>query len=130
MKSPVTFFVGLFVLILCTVQFVLSWSPVRIIGIAVGIFFVIFGWLVGWTRSRTFTLILGHAAVAIGCLVSAYAVYQLPAIKEASGLLKALDLPLFWGLFTISGGYCMITHGYCNCCIRRNETKREEKAAD
>ncbi|HUI93021.1 MAG TPA: hypothetical protein VLX68_12305 [Chitinivibrionales bacterium] len=128
MKSPVTFFIGLFVLVLCAVQFALSLDPVRIIGVAVGAFFLIFGWFIGWTRSRTFTLVLGHAAVAIGCLVVAYAIYQLPSVRTAPNLLNVLDLPLFWGLLTMFGGYCMITHGYCNCCIRQNESKDKKMA--
>jgi len=123
MKAPVTFFIGVAVLVLGTIQFVLSYDPIRIISIAIGLFFMVFGSVVGWTRSKRFTLLLGHAAIVIGCLVTAWAIYQLPFLKTAPSLLEVFDLPLFWGLFTTGGGYCMITHASCACCIRQHEER-------
>jgi hypothetical protein len=121
MKAIKTFYIGLAVALLCTVQFILSHSPVRLIGMAVGIFFIFFGWKIGWTRNRNLTTLLGHLAVASGCLVSAYAIYQIPFLKMPPTIIGVIDMPLFWGLFTIFGGYCMITHGYCSCTIKMHE---------
>ena len=121
MKAPITFAIGVAVLLLCAVQFALDHSLVRLVGVAVGGFFVVFGGWVGWTRYRGFTLVLGHIAVTLGCLVTAYAVYQIPGIRVAPSLVEVLDLPLFWGLFTLLGGVCIINHGTCACCIRQHE---------
>ncbi len=121
MKAAKTFYIGLTVALLCTVQLILSHSLFRLVGVAIGIFLVFFGWKIGWTRNRKFTMLLGHLAVAIGCLVSAYAVYQIPFLKAPPTIVQVIDLPLFWGLFTIFGGYCMITHGYCSCSIKMHE---------
>lgn len=129
MKAPITFSIGLAVATLSAVQFILVPDPVRLIGLSVGIFFLSFGWLVGWTRHRGFTLILGHVAVTLGCLVGAWACYQLPFLTKAPSLLEVLDLPLFWGMFTLLGGVCMINHGTCACCIRQHE-RRNLKNAD
>jgi hypothetical protein len=121
MKAIKTFYIGLAVAVMSIVQFCLSLSPLRLIGIAIGLFLVIFGWKIGWTRNRKFTTLLGHFAVTAGCLVSAYAVYQIPFLKSPPSIIEVLDLPLFWGIFTIFGGYCMITHGYCSCSIKMHE---------
>jgi hypothetical protein len=126
MKAVKTFLIGLIVTLLSLVQFALSFSPVRLIGVAVGVFFIIYGWKIGWTHYRNFTVIIGHIAVVAGCLVVAYAVYQLPSLKTAPTILQVMDMPLFWGLFTLWGGNCMITHGYCDCAMnmhRRNNEK-------
>jgi hypothetical protein len=121
MKAIKTFYVGLAVTLLCSVQFVLTQSPVRLIGIAVGLFMIVFGWKIGWTRNRNITAVLGHVAVTIGCFVSAYAMYRIPFLKTPPTIIEVMDLPLFWGLFTVFGGYCMITHGYCSCAIKMHE---------
>lgn len=123
MRAAKTFCIGLAVALLSSVQFGLSRSPVRLIGISVGVFFMLFGWRIGWTRRRGLTTLLGHLAVAAGCLVTAYSAYQIPFMKAAPSMLGVLDLPLFWGLFTVFGGYCMITHGHCSCCIRQHERR-------
>ncbi|MRS12849.1 MAG: hypothetical protein EG823_07230 [Actinobacteria bacterium] len=119
MQARITFFIGVAVALLGAVQLVTSWQPVRLLTIGVGVFFMLFGWKVGWTRYPRVSTTLGHLAVAIGCLVTAYAAYQIPFIDSPPGIVAVLDLPLLWGLFIILGGYCMITHGYCACCIRR-----------
>lgn len=124
MRAKITFYIGLFVTILGVVQFATSLSAMRLITVFVGVFFMVFGWKVGWTRYPVLTTWLGHAAVAAGCLVSAYGVYQVPFMKAPPSLIAVLDLPLFWGLFTLFGGYCMITHSYCACCIRRSAESR------
>jgi hypothetical protein len=121
MKAIKTFYIGLAVALLCTVQFILSHSPVRLIGISTGLFLIFFGWKIGWTKNRYFTIMLGHLAVIIGCLVSAYAIYQIPFLKMPPTIIEVIDMPLFWGLFTIFGGFCMITHGYCSCSIKMHE---------
>lgn len=121
MKAAKTFYIGLVVAIINTVQFFLTSSPVRITGIAVGLFFVAFGWKIGWTKYRGFTVLLGHIAITVGSLLSAYAIYQIPFLKTPPAFLEVLDMPLFWGIFTIFGGYCMITHGYCSCVINSHE---------
>jgi hypothetical protein len=123
MRAPITFAIGLAVALLGTVQMALAPSPIRGITIAVGVFFLFFGWFIGWTRYRGFTITLGHLAVTAGCLVTAYALYQLPGMRTTPTLVEVLDLPLFWGLFTLCGGICMIQHGTCACCIRRHERK-------
>jgi hypothetical protein len=121
MKAIKTFYIGLAVALMSSIQFAVSLAPIRLIGISVGLFFVFFGWKIGWTTNRKLTVLLGHLAVTIGCLVSAYAVYLIPFIKEPPNIIQVLDMPLFWGLFTAFGGYCMITHGYCSCSIKMHE---------
>jgi len=123
-KAPITFFIGLGVATLSVVQIVVMPSPVRWVGLVVGVFFMVFGGVIGWTRHRGFTVALGHAAITIGLLVTAWAFYQLPFLKGAPSLIEVLDLPLFWGLFTTVGGFCMIQHGTCACCIRQHEARR------
>lgn len=127
MKAVKTFYIGLAVALLCTVQFILSQSPFRLIGIAIGLFLIFFGWKIGWTKNRNVTTLLGHLAVIIGCLVSAWAMYQIPFLKIPPTIIEVIDLPLFWGLFTIFGGYCMITHGYCSCSITMHEENNHLK---
>jgi hypothetical protein len=121
MKAFKTFCIGVFVTLLCAVQFALDRSPSRFVGIAIGLFFVVFGWKIGWTANRRFTALIGHLAMTAGCLVTAYGAYQIPFLAAAPTLLGTLDLPLFWGLFTIAGGYCMVTHSYCSCAIRMHD---------
>jgi hypothetical protein len=121
MKAIKTFCIGLGVALLSSVQFIISLAPHRLIGVAIGVFFIIFGWKIGWTRHRRFTVLLGHLAMTAGCLVSAWAVCQIPFLTSPPTLLETLDQPLFWGLFTIFGGYCMITHGHCSCAIKMHE---------
>jgi hypothetical protein len=118
MKSVITFCIGLAVTILCTVQYFMSFAPIRLIGVAVGLFFIIFGWKIGWTRNRKFTALLGHITLIAGCLVCAFAAYQIPFLTKPPTLLEVFDMPLFWGIFTIFGGQCMITHSHCSCTIR------------
>jgi len=122
MKSIKTFYIGLAVALLSTVQFFLTYSPFRLIGIAVGFFFIVFGWKIGWTRYKKLNAVIGHIAITIGCLVSAYAIYQLPFLKSPPSFAEVIDMPLFWGLFTIFGGYCMITHSYCSCVIKMHDS--------
>lgn len=124
MRAKTTFYIGLFVAILGLVQFASSLSPMRLITVFVGVFFVVWGWKIGWTRYPVVTTWLGHVAIVVGCLVSAYGAYQIPFLNAPPTVVDVLDLPLFWGLFTIFGGWCMITHGYCGCCIRRSGESR------
>ncbi|MGC8771726.1 MAG: hypothetical protein ACP5Q5_10805 [Brevinematia bacterium] len=127
MKAKKTFFIGLFVLVLSIFQLILSFNPIRIIGIAVGLFFVFWGWKIGWARNRNLTVLIGHLALVVGGFVISYAIYQLPFIKEPPTVFKIFDMPLFWGIFTIYGGNCMINHAYCNCTIKmhnENQTKK------
>ncbi len=124
MKAPITVAIGAFVTVLSLVQWGLTGAPVRFIGIGIGLFFVVFGWFVGWTTHRRFTVLLGHLALTAGALVTAWALYQLPFLTKAPDLIEVLDLPLFWGIFTIFGGVCMIQHGSCACCIRQHNRAR------
>ena len=121
MKAKKTFYIGLFVTILSLIQLIYSGEYLRIIGILIGIFFMIFGGKIGWTSNKNFTIAIGHFAITIGCFTIAYSVYQIPFLSKAPTFLQVLDLPLFWGLFTLWGGNCMITHGYCNCAIKLHE---------
>lgn len=118
MKARITFYIGLIVMLLSLVQFLISFEAIRIIGFGIGLLFVIWGFKIGWTRNRNITVIVGHIAVTIGSLVTAYAIYQIPFFTKAPSLLEVIDLPLFWGIFAIWGGNCMITHGYCSCAIK------------
>lgn len=133
MKARITFYIGLIVVLLNTVQLLISFDPMQFVGIGVGLFFIIWGWKIGWTRNRNFTMIVGHIALPTGCLVTAYAIYQLPFLESAPTLIAMLDLPLFWGFFIIWGGNCMITHGYCSCAIKMHNTNnridRQKKEA-
>ncbi|HRY98522.1 MAG TPA: hypothetical protein P5550_05625 [Bacteroidales bacterium] len=123
MRAPITFSIGLVVALLSLLQLITTEDPMRLIGLGVGILFIVWGWKVGWTRRRGLSLVLGHIALALGCLVTAYAIYQIPSLPMAPTLLEVLDLPLFWGLFTLWGGQCMITHGFCRCAIRSHEER-------
>lgn len=127
MKAIKTFYIGLAVTLIGIVQLIFMFSAFRFVTIAVGLFFMIFGWKIGWTRHRNLTVLLGHLAVVTGCLVCAYGFYQLPFLKAAPTLLQVIDMPLFWGLFTLWGGNCMITHGFCSCAINMNIRNNEKK---
>lgn len=121
MKAKITFFIGVFVAVLSTVQMIISYDTTRFLGIAIGLIFIFWGLKVGWNRNRNLTVIIGHIALTLGSLVTAYAIYQIPFLEAAPTIVEVLDMPLFWGIFTIWGGNCMITHGYCNCAIKMNE---------
>jgi hypothetical protein len=127
MKARITFYIGLFVILLNTIQLFVSFDAVRFVGIAVGLFFVFWGLRIGWTQNRNLTIIVGHIALTIGCLVTAYAIYQIPFLESAPTYLEVLDFPLFWGFFIIWGGHCMITHGYCSCAIKMNQRNNNIK---
>jgi hypothetical protein len=118
MKAKITFYIGVVVTLINSVQIIISYDPFRFIGIAVGLFFIFWGWKVGWTQYKNVTMIVGHIAITIGSLVTAYALYQIPFLPAAPSFVEVLDLPLFWGIFTIWGGNCMITHGFCSCAIK------------
>jgi hypothetical protein len=121
MKARITFYIGVFVALLNTVQFLTTFAAIRLIGIGVGLFFIFWGLKVGWTQNRNLTVIVGHLAITIGSLVTAYAIYQIPFLQNAPSFIEVLDLPLFWGIFTIWGGNCMISHGFCSCAIKMHE---------
>lgn len=127
MKAKVTFYIGVIVAILNTIQLCLSFDPVRFIGVGVGIFFIFWGLKVGWTQNRNLTVIVGHIAITIGSFVTAWAIYQIPFMNRAPSFIEVLDMPLFWGIFTIWGGNCMITHGYCTCAIKMHERNNIKK---
>jgi hypothetical protein len=129
MKAAKTFYIGLFVALLSIVQFLMTFSATRIIGVSVGIFCMILGWKIGWTQYRKFTVLLGHIVLTAGCLVTAYAVYQIPFLAKPPTLIEVLDLPLFWGLFTIFGGYCMITHSYCACAMKMHAENNKKPSS-
>lgn len=121
MKAKITFYIGVIVTVLCSVQIILHFEPIRFVGIGTGLFFAFWGLKVGWTKYRNLTIIVGHIAVTIGCLTIAWSLYQLPFLEKAPTFAEVLDLPLFWGLFTMWGGNCMITHGYCSCAMKLHE---------
>ena len=121
LKAPISFFIGVAVAALCAVQLVLSRSPVRLSGILIGLFLIILGWKIGWTQYRRFTVLMGHLFLTAGCLVVAYGAYQIPFLDKPPSLAGVLDLPLFWGLFCIFGGFCMITHGHCSCTVKMHD---------
>ncbi|MBE0642218.1 MAG: hypothetical protein IH599_09285 [Bacteroidales bacterium] len=123
MKAPITFYIGLAVTLLSMLQLATTGDPMRLIGLGVGILFLIWGWKIGWTTHRGLSLILGHIAVTLGCLVTAYSIYQIPFLSHPASVIEVLDMPLFWGLFTIWGGQCMITHGYCSCAAKSHECR-------
>lgn len=117
MKAYKTFIIGLVVMSISIVQLIIAYSLLRFIGLGVGLFFVVFGWKIGWATYPGFTVMVGHLAVTVGCLTIAYSIYQLPFVVQPPSLLQTLDLPLFWGLFTLFGGQCMIKHGCCRCTM-------------
>jgi uncharacterized membrane protein YoaT (DUF817 family) len=127
LKARITFYIGVIVTLLNAVQLIVSFDAIRIIGIIIGLFFVFWGLKVGWTQNRNLTIIVGHLALTIGCLVTAYAVYQIPFLEKAPSYTEVLDLPLFWGFFIIWGGNCMITHGYCSCAVRMHDFNNSQK---
>ena len=121
MKARITFYIGIIVAVLSTVQILLNFEPIRFLGIGLGLFLAVIGLKIGWTNYKNFTVILGHIAVTIGSITIAYSIYQIPFINEAPTFIEVLDLPLFWGIFTVWGGNCMIKHAYCNCTIKMHE---------
>ncbi len=121
MKARITFFIGAIVVLINTLQIIISYDPLRFIGLGLGLLFMYWGLRVGWTQYRNLTVIVGHIAIVTGSLVTAFAIYQIPFLNTAPTLLQVLDLPLFWGIFIIWGGNCMITHGYCSCAIRMHD---------
>jgi hypothetical protein len=121
MKAKITFYIGIIVVLLNIIQLCVSFEAIRFLGLGVGLLFVFWGLKVGWIQYRNLTIIVGHIAVTIGSLVTAYAFYQIPFLKIAPSIIEVLDLPLFWGIFIIWGGNCMITHGYCSCAIKMHE---------
>ncbi|MBN2745705.1 MAG: hypothetical protein JXR34_03190 [Bacteroidales bacterium] len=128
MKAPITFYIGIVVTMLNGYYLMISIESSRIIGLIIGLFFVVWGWKIGWTKHRNLTLIVGHFAMTIGSLVVAWSIYQIPFLSKAPTLLETLDMPLFWGIFAIWGGFCMITHGYCNCAIKTHDFNTTKKA--
>jgi len=126
MKARITFYIGVIVALLNIVQIILSYQNTRFIGIAIGLLFIIWGLKIGWTQNRNLSVIVGHIAIVIGCLVTCYAIYQIPFLKVAPSYIQILDMPLFWGIFTIWGGNCMITHGYCSCAIKMHEQNNKK----
>jgi len=127
MKAKITFYIGLVVLVLNLIQFLISMDMIRLIGVGVGAFFVFWGLQYGWTKKRNLTVIIGHIALVAGCLVTAWSIYQIPFMDNAPSFIEVLDLPLFWGLFTLWGGNCMISHGYCSCAIKMHEGNNKTK---
>ncbi len=121
MKARITFYIGVIVTALSIFQLFISFEAHRFIGIAIGVFFILWGLKIGWTTYRNLSVIVGHFAIVTGCLVICYAIYQLPFLKVAPSYIEVLDMPLFWGIFTIWGGNCMITHGYCSCAIKMHD---------
>lgn len=127
LKARITFYIGVIVALLNVVQLIVSYDATRFAGIAIGLFFIFWGLKVGWTQNRNLTVIVGHIALTIGCIVTAYAIYQIPFLEMAPTYTEVLDLPLFWGLFIIWGGNCMITHGYCSCAVRMHDFNNSQK---
>jgi hypothetical protein len=127
LKARITFYIGVIVALLNVVQLIVSYDSIRFVGIAVGLFFILWGLKIGWTQNRNLTVIVGHIALTIGCLVTSYAIYQIPFLEKAPSYTEVLDLPLFWGFFIIWGGNCMITHGYCSCAVRMHDFNNSQK---
>lgn len=127
MKARITFYIGLSVLILSIVQMLVHFEPVRFVGIGIGILFILWGWKIGWASYRNLTVIVGHIAIVAGCMATVYGLCRIPFLETAPGWLEILDLPLFWGLFTIWGGNCMITHGYCSCAMSMHKNNNQSK---
>ncbi|HPM12551.1 MAG TPA: hypothetical protein PK734_03565 [Bacteroidales bacterium] len=125
MKAKITFYIGLAVTLLSLTQMIILFEYIRFLGIATGLFFMLWGYSIGWTINRNLTIIVGHIAITIGCLTIAYGIYQIPFLTHAPSIVEVLDLPLFWGIFTTWGGNCMITHGYCNCAIKMHEKNNQ-----
>ncbi len=52
LKAPISFFMGVAVTALCTVQFFLSGSSIRLLGVLIGLYLIVLGWKIGWTTHR------------------------------------------------------------------------------
>jgi hypothetical protein len=57
LKARITFYIGVIVALLNTVQLIVSFDAIRIVGIAIGLFFVFWGLKVGWTQNRDLSVI-------------------------------------------------------------------------
>jgi hypothetical protein len=75
MKAKITFYIGVIVAVLNIVQLIVSFEAIRFLGIGIGLLFIFWGLKVGWTKNRNLSVIVGHIAITIGSIVTAYAIY-------------------------------------------------------
>jgi hypothetical protein len=105
--KPVTFFLGLFIILFAL--FILTTSAKGVIPFSIGASLVYLGARPG----KKATIIFGHTLVIVGCMLVTWGIYLLPHSEPT--LLHILLRPLFWGLFSIFGGICALYHGFCRC---------------
>ena len=67
----------------------------------------------GWRGGRVPLIIFGHACIVVGCLLITWGMYLLPYSQPT--LLHTFTRPLFWGLFSVFGGFCANFHAFCRC---------------
>lgn len=108
-KKPVTFFLGLFLILLALFIIIIGKSLKGIIPLSIGVSLI----YIGINPGRKATLIFGHTLVIVGCMLVTWGIYLLPHCKPI--LFHIFFRPLFWGLFSIFGGICAIYHGFCKC---------------
>jgi len=113
-KHWISFALGAFLLILGLWTIIAYQSPGSVVPMLIG------GSLVylSWSRSRTATLVFGHATIVVGCFLVTWGMYLLP--QSLPTLAHVLGRPLFWGLISIFGGICANYHGFCACIRRRS----------
>jgi hypothetical protein len=72
----------------------------------------------GFKPGGTGVIVFGHMCVLTGCILATWGFYLLPHSEPTvAGIFLQ---PLFWGFFSIFGGICAISHGFCRCVQRGN----------
>ncbi|MHC4461048.1 MAG: hypothetical protein ACYS6W_03735 [Planctomycetota bacterium] len=108
-KRPVTAVLG-FLVISMGAAFIVYWHYFTgFIPCLIGLSLI----YLAFRPSRGAVIIFGHLLLVTGCLLVTWGVYLLPYSKPT--LAHIFGRPLFWGLFSILGGICVIYHGFCRC---------------
>ncbi|HPX46587.1 MAG TPA: hypothetical protein PK408_00165 [Treponemataceae bacterium] len=67
MKAWKTFWIGVAVCAVGLVQCAAGGELHRLVTVAIGLFCMVWGWKIGWTRYRGLTALVGHLAITAGC---------------------------------------------------------------
>jgi len=114
--SYVTMILGILLVVFCCFMFVNGnhvVSPSGLIGLA-----LIY---LGWKRNRTALVIFGHSLIVIGAYLITWGLYLLPVSSPTfTGIIFK---PLFWGIFSLFGGFCANYHAFCACVINFKSNK-------
>ena len=76
----------------------------------------------GLRGGRRGAVIFGHGCIVAGCYLVAWGIYLVPVSSPTPA--GILQMPLFWGLFSIFGGICANFHAFCSCVQRMAGEKK------